>query len=91
MIRSCRPPIDLEVIVKIELIGYLEGIDSERELMRQIDDRLSFRRYTGYDLDEEVPHHSTLSRARELLGKELLQEVFDLSGRRGWWGECTCR
>jgi len=74
-----RPSIDPVVIVKIELIGYLEGITSERKLMRQIADRLSLRRYIGYDLDEEVPDHSTLSRARDLLGRELFQEVFDRS------------
>ncbi len=74
-----RPSIDPVVIVKIELIGYLEGITSERKLMRQIADRLSLRRYISYDLDEEVPDHSTLSRARDLLGRELFQEIFDRS------------
>lgn len=76
-----RPSIDPEVIVKIELIGYLEGITFERQLMRQVADRLSFRRYVGYDLDEPVPDHSTLSKARDLFGKELFQEVFDMSVR----------
>lgn len=76
-----RPSVDPEVLMKIELIGYLEGITSERELMRQIADRLSLRRYISYDLDEEVPEHSTLSKARDLLGKELFQEVFDHSVR----------
>jgi transposase len=74
-----RPSIDPEVFIKIELIGYIEGIVSERKLMREIQDRLSLRRYIGYDIDEEVPEHSTLSRARDLLGKELFQEVFDHS------------
>lgn len=76
-----RPSIDPEVIVKSELIGYLEGITSERKLMREIADRLSLRRYLGYDLDEPVPDHSTLSRARDLLGPELCQEVFNHSVR----------
>ncbi|MCL4465399.1 MAG: transposase [Chloroflexi bacterium] len=76
-----RPSIDPEVIVKIELIGYLEGITSERALMRQIADRLSPRRYIGYDIDEAVPDHSTLSKARDLLGRDLFQEVFAYSVR----------
>jgi transposase len=76
-----RPSVDPEVFIKIELIGYLEGITSERELMRQIQDRLSFRRYLGYDLDETVPDHSTLSVTRKHLGKKLFQEVFDYSVR----------
>jgi transposase len=76
-----RPSVDPEVIVKIELIAYLEGITSERALMRQIGDRLSLRRYLGYDLDEALPDHSTLSRARDLLGRDLFQAVFDYSVR----------
>jgi len=76
-----RPSIDPEVFVKIELIGYIEGIFSERELMRQIHDRLSLRRYIGYDLDEQVPDHSTLSKTRDLLGIGLCQEILDRSVR----------
>lgn len=76
-----RPSIDPEVFVKIELIAYLENITSERKLMRDIQDRLSLRRYIGYDLDEQVPDHSTLSKTRDLLGKELLQDILDQSVR----------
>jgi transposase len=76
-----RPSIDPEVIVKIELIGYLEGITSERRLMREIGDRLSLRRYIGYDIDEAVPDHSTLSKARDLLSRDLFEEVFAYSVR----------
>jgi transposase len=76
-----RPSIDPEVFAKIELIGYIEGIIHERELMRQIHDRLSLRRYIGYDLDEQVPDHSTLSKTRDLLGISLCQEILDRSVR----------
>lgn len=76
-----RPSIDPEVFVKIELIAYLEGITFERELMRQIHDRLSLRRYIGYDIDEAVPDHSTISKLRDLLGEELIQEIMDFSVR----------
>ena len=76
-----RPSIDPEVFAKIELIAYLEKICYERELMRQISDRLSLRRYIGYDIDEEVPDHSTLSKLRDLIGKELMTEIFERSVR----------
>jgi transposase len=76
-----RSSIDPEVFAKIELIAYLEGITSERELMRQIDDRLSLRRYIGYDIDEKVPDHSTLSKIRDLLGKDLVDEIMAHSVR----------
>lgn len=76
-----RPSLDPEVFVKIELIGYLEGISSERQLMREIHDRLSLRRYIGYDIDESVPDHSTLSKTRTLLGKDLCGAIMNESVR----------
>lgn len=76
-----RPSIDPEVFAKIELIAYLEKISFERELMRQISDRLSLRRYIGYDIDEEVPDHSTLSKLRDLIGKEVMTQIFERSVR----------
>ncbi|MHB1417687.1 MAG: transposase, partial [Chloroflexota bacterium] len=74
-----RSSVDPEVFAKIELIGYLEGITSERELMRQAADRLSLRRYLGYDIDEALPDHSTLSKIRGLLGEELVEAIMDYS------------
>ncbi|MHB9091597.1 MAG: transposase, partial [Chloroflexota bacterium] len=59
----------------------LENIPSERQLLRAVADRLSWRRYIGYDIDEAVPDHSTLARARDRLGRELFQAVFDHSVR----------
>ena len=76
-----RPSIDPEVFAKIELIAYLEKICFERELMRHISDRLSLRRYIGYDIDEEVPDHSTLSKLRDRIGKEVMTEIFERSVR----------
>lgn len=76
-----RPSIDPEVFAKIELIGYLEGTFYERQLMRQVNDRLSLRRYIGYAIDDRVPDHSTLSKTRTLYGPELCQDIFDLSVR----------
>lgn len=76
-----RPSIDPEVFAKIELIAYLEDISYERQLMREINDRLSLRRYIGYDIDEEVPDHSTLSKLRDLIGKELIADIFERSVR----------
>jgi transposase len=76
-----RPSLDPEVFLKLQLIYYLEGLASERQLMRLVHDRLSLRRYIHYRLSEEVPDHSTLSKTRSLWGQGLLQEVFDYSVR----------
>jgi len=72
-----RPSIDPVVIAKLLLIAYLEGITSERKLMRQVQVNLAFRRFLGYRLDEEVPDHSSLSRARYRLGQPFFRKLFE--------------
>ncbi len=76
---SCtgRPSIDPVVIAKLLLIAYFEGIASERKLLRQVQVNLAFRRFLGYRLDEEVPDHSSLSRARSRLGQPLFRKLFE--------------
>jgi transposase len=56
---------------------FFEGIRSERLLMRHAADRLSVRWYVGYDLDEPLPDHSSLTRIRERYGVELFQRFFE--------------
>lgn len=72
-----RPSIDPVVIAKLLLIAYMEGITSERELLRQVHVNLSFRRFLGYRLDEALPDHSALSRARYRLGQPFSQKLFE--------------
>src|SRR5215210_6614648 len=59
-----RPSIDPVVFFKLQLVMFFEGIRSERHLLRVVADRLSVRWYLGYDLDEWLPHHSSLTRIR---------------------------
>ena len=71
--------------------GSLEGLDTERQLMRVVADRLSRRWYLGYDLTEPLPDHSSLSRIRERDGGEIFQHFFahsvDLCQQAGLvWG-----
>src|SRR6266567_5420506 len=66
-----RPSIDPLVFFKLQLVMFFEDIRSERLLLRQVADRLSVRWYVGYDLDEPLPDHSTLSRIRSRYGVEL--------------------
>jgi transposase len=49
------------------LLGYFEGIDSERGISWRAADSLSFRKFLGYDFSEPTPDHSTVSRTRRLL------------------------
>ena len=58
------------------LIGYFEGLDSERGIAWRTADFVSLRRFLGYALDEATPDHSTISRTRRLFWLETHKEVF---------------
>lgn len=68
--------IDPVVFFKILLVGYLNNINSDRALLRYCSNSLDVRLFLGYDLDEDLPWHSTLSRTRQLFGEELFLELF---------------
>ena len=70
--------IDPVVFIKMCLLGYFNNITSERALCRYCSDSISARWFLGYDIDEVLPVHSTLSRTRQLFGTELFEEVFCL-------------
>ncbi len=72
-----RPSIDPVVFFKLELAQFFEGLRSERQLMRVAADHLSIRWYTGYNLDEPLPHHSSLTRIRRRLGLSLFRRFFE--------------
>jgi len=69
-----RPPV---VFFKLQLVMFFEDIRSERLLMRQVADRLSVRWYIGYDLDEPLPDHSTLSKIRQRYGLDVFRRFFE--------------
>jgi transposase len=71
-----RPSVDPVVFFKLQLIMFLEGIRSERQLMRVVADRLSLRWYLGYDLTEPLPDHSSLTRIRDRFGLERFRRFF---------------
>ena len=72
-----RPSIDPMVFFKLQLVMFFEGIRSERQLMRHAADRLSVRWYLGYDLNEPLPDHSSLTRIRERYGVDVFRRFFE--------------
>src|ERR1700681_1382916 len=58
------------------LVGYFEGIDSERGIAWRLADSLALRRFVGIALDEYTPDHSTISRTRRLIDVDTHREVF---------------
>ena len=76
--KECgRPSIDPRVFCKLQLVMFFEGIRSERELVRVAADRLSIRWYLGYDLDDELPDHSSLTRIRKRYGLVVFRRFFE--------------
>src|SRR5258708_7789191 len=71
-----RPSIDPVVFFKLQLVMFFEDIRSERLLMRHAADRLSVRWYLGYDLNEPLPDHSSLTRIRTRYGVDVFRRFF---------------
>src|SRR5262249_45857432 len=72
-----RPSIDPVVFFKLQLVMFFEGIRSERQLVRLAADRLSVRWYLGYNLDEPLPDHSSLTRIRTRYGVAVFRRFFE--------------
>ncbi|MDR1761949.1 MAG: transposase, partial [Bacteroidales bacterium] len=68
--------IDPVVFFKICMIGYLNNLCSDRQLIKFCSNSLNLRLFLGYDLDESLPWHSTISRTRGLYGKEVFLSLF---------------
>jgi transposase len=71
-----QPSIPPGVYFRMLLVGYFEGIDSQRGIAWRCNDSLSLREFLGTPLDEDTPDHSTLSLTRNRLPQEVFQEVF---------------
>jgi len=68
--------IDPIVFLKLMLIGYLENLGSDRRIINTVCLRLDMLFFIGYDIDEPLPWHSTLSRTRQLYGDNLFKQLF---------------
>ena len=71
-----RPSMAPGVYFRMLLIGYFEGLDSERGIAWRVADSLSLRHFLRYLLDEKTPDHSTVSRTRRLFWLETHKAIF---------------
>src|SRR3954463_9110524 len=71
-----RPSIAPGIYFRMLLVGYFEGIDSQRGIAWRCADSLSLREFLGIALDEKSPDHSTLTNTRKRLPQEVFDEVF---------------
>ncbi len=74
---SGQKSIDPIVFFKLCLIGYLENLTSDRQLIEHCSMRMDILFFLGYDIDEPLPWHSTLSRTRQLFPESLFEQVFN--------------
>ena len=68
--------IDTEVFFKLMLVGYLENLNSDRRIIEHASMRMYILFFIGYDIDEPLPWHSTLSRTRKLFGDDVFLSLF---------------
>jgi len=71
-----RPSLSPGIYFRLLLLGYFEGIDSERGIAWRAADSLGLRRFLGIGLDERTPDHSTISRTRRLIDVDTHRKVF---------------
>lgn len=68
--------IDPVVFMKLMLVGYLENLNSDRRIIATSRLRMDILYFNCYDLGEELPWHSTISRTRQLYGEHVFTELF---------------
>jgi transposase len=72
-----RPSVPPGIYFRMLLVGYFEGLSSERGIAWWCADSLSLREFLGYELTERTPDHSTLSGLRRKLPVTLHREIFE--------------
>jgi transposase len=72
-----RPGIDPEAAVRLMLAGFFHGIVQDRKLLREAQVNIAIRWFAGYQLHEELPDHSSLTRIRQRWGAERFKKIFE--------------
>ena len=72
-----QPSLDPVVFFKLVLVGRLENLLSDRRLMEHCALRLDILFFLGYEVDEELPWHSTVSRTHQLFPASVFERLFE--------------
>jgi transposase len=68
--------VDPVVILKMMFLLFYDNVSSERQLMSIIPERLDYLWFLGYGLNDDIPNHSVLSKARARWGSEVFEKLF---------------
>jgi transposase len=71
-----RPSLVPGLYFRVMMIGFFEGLDSERGIAWRLADSLTLRQFLSVGLDEKTPDHVTISRTRRLIDAETHQRIF---------------
>ena len=74
--RLGRPGIPPGVYFRMLLVGYFEGLDSQRGIAWRCADSLALKRFLGYQLTDATPEHSSLTKVRQRLPDDVHERVF---------------
>ena len=80
--KNGQVSVDPVIIMKMMLLLFWDDVASERELMRVIPLRIDYLWFLGYGLEDEIPNHSVLSKARKRWGKEVFERLFSQTVRQ---------
>jgi transposase len=75
--RNGHESLDPACVLKLLFLCLYENVRSERELLRQLPLRLDWLWFCGLDLDDPIPHHSVLSKARRRWGVKCFEQIFE--------------
>ena len=80
--RQGRPCIEPERALRLMLCGFLHGIAQDRKLMREAQVNVAYRWFCGYELDAQLPDHSSLTRIRQRWGAGRFRKIFEVVVKR---------
>jgi transposase len=72
-----RPSVDPVLFFRMQMVGYLYGIASDRQLCEEIHLNIAYRWFCRLNLEDKVPDHSSLTRIRDRFGVETYQAIFE--------------
>jgi transposase len=72
-----RTSIDPELFFRLMIIKYIYGIESERRLCEDAHSHMGYRWFCRLSMEDAVPHHSSLTKIRDRLGEDTIEQFFD--------------
>ena len=73
-----RPSIGLVLFFRMKIVSYLFGIQSDRQLCKEVHLNIAYRWFCRLNLEDKLPDHSSLTKIRDRFGIEMFQKIFEM-------------